>query len=48
MTAWRTKEAKAGMYIVPGVTVNGIKHMENLTPESVFEMICTSLQYPPD
>ena len=32
MSKWREKESKAGLYVIPGVTVNGVKHMENLTP----------------
>ena len=47
MTEWKRQEIASGVNSFPDVTVNGIKHMENLTPYSVFEMICNSLTEPP-
>jgi hypothetical protein len=48
MQEWRRKEISSGIYNFPEATVNGLRHYEDLTALSVFEMLCSSLLTPPD
>lgn len=45
---WRKLEIKTGIISLPDVSVNGIRHVEQLDAESAFDMICESLSNAPD
>ena len=40
---WRRLEVKTGIISMPDISVNGIRHVEQLNAENAFNMVCESL-----
>lgn len=48
MMEWRRLEIRTGIISLPDLSVNGIRHVEQLNAENAFNMVCESLLDQPE